>query len=134
MDLIQVAAKMFMDKVGGGNLDISSVVSGLQKLLPTQGGELDIGSLVSQFTSQGGGLATVAASWLGDGGNDSISASTILDVLGSGKVADFASGLGISSEAAAGGLADVIPGLIDKSSQGGSLLEGAGKSLLGSLF
>ena len=138
MDLIQIASKLFMDKVGGGNLDIASVMAGLKGLLPTKGGELDLEGLVAKFTSQGGSIAALAASWLGDGANAGLSTSSILDIFGESKVSDFAGKVGVSTEKAAGGLADIIPVLIDKGSEGGSLVQNVssmlGKKLLGSLF
>ena len=143
MDLIKIAAQLFISKLGssGSGLDISKVISSLSTLLPTKGGELDLGSLVGQL--QGGGLASLAASWLGDGANEGFSAGQLLSLLGQGKVENFANQLGIETQTASQGLSDMIPELIDKSSQGGSLLDAVGggdmlgslaKGALGSLF
>ena len=130
MNLIDMAAKLFINKIGS-NLDVASVAPALTQLLPTSNGELDIGNLVGMFKSQG--LASMASSWLGDGANSGIDASQIMSTLGQSKVSQFASQLGIGEQEAAGGLSDMIPDLIDKTSEGGNLLK-AGAGMLGKLF
>ena len=135
MNLIEIASQMFMDKVPGGaagQLNMDSVKSALQGLFPTNGEELDIASLVSKFTSQGG-LGALAASWLGDGGNMSVSAEQLIGLFGQGKIADFASNLGIDQGAATSGLTDMIPDLIDKASSGGALKSDLASSLVSGL-
>lgn len=133
MSLLNTLADLFIKDLGGegGKLDTSTVVTALQKLLPSSGGEVNLTQLLGLFTQQGGGLAAMAASWLGDGGNQSISASQIISVLGKSKMESFASQLGLNTDTAAKGLADVIPDVIDKNSRGGSLLSGAASSVLG---
>lgn len=138
MSLLNVAASLFMEKLGGGEqLDKSSVINALQSLLPTEGGELNIGGLVSQFMSNGG-LSSMVSSWLGDGGNLGISASQVMNVLGEGRIAEFAQQLGLNTETAAAGLSDMIPDLIDKNSRGGDIDLNAGldmaKGILGKFF
>jgi len=99
---------------------------------------LDIGALVSQFSSQGGGLAALASSWLGDGENEALSASSLMSMLGENKISEFASSVGVDSDTAANGLSDMIPDLINQSSSGGSVLKDVagslGKKFLGGLF
>ncbi|SEG87519.1 YidB family protein [Marinobacterium lutimaris] len=137
MSLLNMAAQLFINKLGGnGNdLDQSSVASALQNLLPTQGGELDLGALISLFTENGAGLASLASTWLGSGDNAAISPATILELLGSDQVAAFASKLGLGQETAAEGLAETIPELIDSNSEDGALAMGdMAKGMLGKLF
>ena len=129
MDLMKIAAQLFMNKVGGSNLEQSSVISALSQLLPTEGGNLDIGSLVSMFTQNGGGLANLAQSWLGDGGNENFGVDDVLGLFGESKVSDFASQLGLGKQDAASGLSDMIPDLIDQSSEGGNLVSDIGSKL-----
>ena len=133
MDLLNVAAKLFINKLGsnGNGLDVGSVVSALGGLLPTNNGELDLGSLVGQMNN--GGLASLAASFLGNGSNDSFSAGSLLGLLGDSNVANFASQLGMDKDTAAGGLSSMLPDLIDQSSEGGSLLENLGSSAVSGL-
>jgi uncharacterized protein YidB (DUF937 family) len=140
MDLMKLATQLLMNKMGGGNSGISDVVmsAALSKLLPTNnGGDLDLGGLVSQLN--GGGLASLAASWLGDGSNSPVSGNQIADILGQSNVRNFANEIGVDENTASSGLSDIIPGLIDQNSKGGSLLDNdmvssLAKSALGSLF
>lgn len=138
MDLLKIGAQLFMSKLGsnGSNLDLSSVVSSLGNLLPTNGGDLDLGALVGQM--QSGGLASLASSFLGNGSNDSFSASQLMGMLGESKVGEFASSLNMDKDTAAEGLSNMIPDLIDKQSEGGSLLSGlaasSAKDILGKFF
>ncbi|TKB08455.1 YidB family protein [Desulforhopalus sp. IMCC35007] len=60
-------------------------------------------------------------------------------VLGSDRIAEFASKLGLSTEEAAGGLSEALPQIMDKGSSGGSLLDSLGgvegvMGLAGKLF
>ena len=96
-------------------------------------GKLDLGSIVAQL--QRGGLAAMAQSWLGDGANEGLSATQVLGALEQGKVSQFASQIGVDENQAAGGLAAMLPELIDKHSSGGNLLDAVGgaSGLLGSV-
>lgn len=130
MDLLKVAAQLFMNKMNGGeNLEQSSVIGALSQLLPTNGGNLDIASLVSMFTKNGGGLASLAQSWLGDGGNQNFGIDDVLGLFGESKVGDFAAKLGLGTQEAASGLSDMIPELVDQSSEGGDLVADIGSKL-----
>jgi uncharacterized protein YidB (DUF937 family) len=125
MSLLQMAAQLFLDKSGGSaGLDAGTVAGALKNLLPGDGNDLNIGTLVSQFGS--GDLTSMVGSWLGDGANDAVGGANIADVLGPDKVASFASELGIDSDKASSGLAGMIPELINKNSSGGSLLDSVG--------
>jgi uncharacterized protein YidB (DUF937 family) len=64
------------------------------------------------------GLGTIVGSWLGQGENKSISAEDITTLLGSDKVSEFASNLGLSEESAQNALAEVIPQVVDKATSG----------------
>lgn len=118
MDLKQIATQMLMEKVGA-QVDSNSAASALSQLVG-QGQDMDLAGMVSQLS--GGNLAGAAASWLGDGPNEDVSAEQITQGLGADQIANFASQLGISQEDAAGSLAQIIPNLVNQSSQGGSLL------------
>ena len=141
MNLVDMAAKIFISQLGskGNDMDFGNVVGALKGLLPTNGGDLDLGAIVSQFMGQGGGLASLAQSWLGNGANEKVSVSQVMGMLGSSNVSNFASQLGLDKDTAASGLSDMIPQLIDKSSDAGSLLGGGdagaiAKNLLGKFF
>jgi len=107
----------------GSNLNISSLTSALSSLTGNDGG-FNLSELMNNLNA--GGLADMAKSWLGDGSNMGISPEEISNVIGSDKIADFASKLGISTEEAAGGLSEALPQMVDKASSGGALLDSFG--------
>ena len=120
MDLLKRVAEQFLKGSGQSGLDVSQVIDALQGLL----GEGGIGELVSKL--QGGGLAGLVGSWLGDGANSPLSVDQLSAIFGDGELSSFASQLGIDRPSAERGLAEALPTLIDKASSGGSLLEAAG--------
>ena len=124
MDLLQIGAQLIQSKLGE-NLDIDTVKNALSSLTGGEDGGLDIASLAQGFMANGG-LQSQLSSWLGDGSNESISASQVVDMLGAEKVQGFASALGLGEADAAEGLSNVIPDLVDKASSGGSLLDSIG--------
>lgn len=134
MSLLAQAAQLLMDNLGGegSGLNLESVTSGLSGLLPTdEAGELDLAGIVSMFSEQG--LGSLVSSFLGNGENGALDVGSVLGMLGEGKVAEFAGGLGLSTDTVASGLSDTLPQLIDQQSEGGSLLESAGKSIVSGL-
>jgi len=125
MSLIETAASLLKSQLGASNnIDLGVIQSALSGLMGDGDGGIDINSIISKL--KGGGLATLAASWLGDGENAAISADQIIGIFGADKVDSFASQIGTSSEDATNGLSQMIPNLIDKSSTGGSLLDSVG--------
>lgn len=126
MDFKQLATQILMNKIGSAN-NSNEAASALDDLVPGDK-SFDLGDIVEQFKGSGGDLASKARSWLGDGANDSISASEVQDALGSDKIEAFARKLGIDRDAASSSLSEILPELIDKSSQGGSLLGSLGKA------
>ena len=100
-------------------LDADAITGALGSLLGGGAdGGLDLSSIVSGMT-KGGGLSDVVGSWLGNGENMPISMDSITDLLGSDKISEFASSLGLSEESAKGALADALPNVIDQATSGG---------------
>ncbi len=132
MDLMKIATELFLSQIGKSDMDQGMVMTALGALFGGADGKLDLGDIITQF--QGGGLMSMAASWLGDGDNDSLDAGQLVSVLGEEKVGAFASQIGVDSETATSGLAGMIPELINQGSSGGSLMEMAGGALLKNLF
>ena len=124
MNILEMGAQMLSEKLGL-QLDTATIQSALSSLLGDGQGGIDIAGLASKMASSGE-LGDIVSSWLGDGGNASISADSIMSLLGSGEVANFANTLGTDTQTAASGLADVLPEMVDKASSGGSLLESVG--------
>ncbi len=126
-ELLQVGASMFsksdLSGDAGSNLDLGSLTSALSGLTDGDGG-FDIGSLMTNMNASG--LGGMVSSWLGNGANEGISPEQISGVLGSDKIAAFASKLGISTDEAAGGLSEALPQMVDNGSSGGSILDSIG--------
>ncbi len=133
-ELLQLGAKMFsksnLSGDAGSNLDMGSLASALSGLTGGSGG-FDLGAIMNNLDA--GGLGDMAKSWLGDGANTGISPDQISNVIGSDKIAEFASKLGLSTEEAAGGLSETLPQMVDNGSSGGSFLDSLGgvESVLG---
>lgn len=127
---MKLGTELILSKLGGNantsESGISSALSGLLGGGDSSDGGLDIGSLVSNMLSKGGGLQEIVGSWLGDGDNETVSGSQIKDILGGDKIAEFASKLGIDEDSAADSLAEAVPQMVDKGSSGGSLLDAVG--------
>ena len=124
MDILQIGTDILKSKLGGQAGVNSDAISGVLKKLIGEGNDLDIAGLMAGL--QSGGLASIAASWLGDGKNDSISGDQLKELLGGEKVAAAAAELGTDEQTLLGGLSDAVPGMVDKASSGGSLLDAVG--------
>ncbi len=120
MDFLNLAKGMLADKIGGD----SDAIGGVMNSLIGGGDKLDIGGLVNGLKEKG--LGDVASSWLGDGANADISADQLKDVLGGEQVAQAAAKLGTDEGSLLNGLKDALPQLVDKASNGGSLLDSVG--------
>jgi len=108
----------------GKKVNQELVEAALGKLLGKSKGGIDLASLIGGM--QKGGLADIAESWLGDGKNANISAKQVKDIFGSNKIKDMASALGANQSQILAGLKDALPQMVDKSSQGGNLLDVVG--------
>ena len=105
---------------GGGGLGglISMVASNPQMLsaitgmLSNDGAHGGLGGLMAKF--QQAGLGDAAKSWVGSGDNHAVTGDQMSSALGSDTIADLASKMGMSNGDAAGSLASMLPGLIDK--------------------
>lgn len=118
MDLLKVGASMIQNNSDDATtgLDTDAIVSALNRLVGNSQGGLDLVTFVSGLSQNG--LGEIVGSWLGNGENKSISMEQITVLLGSDKVSEFASRLGISQESAAGALADVLPQVVDQATAG----------------
>jgi uncharacterized protein YidB (DUF937 family) len=129
MNFKSLATQVLMNNIEGAN-NSSHAAAALDRLA---GGTkaFDLGEIVGRFQGSRGDLSSKAKSWLGDGANESVSAAQVKQAIGSDKIAAFAKTLGLDDEEASHKLARILPELIDKSSQGGNLLDSiGGKGLL----
>ena len=124
MDLLKVGSSLIQSNSDDATtgLDSADIVGALGGLLGNSDGGLDLASLVGGLSENG--LGEVVGSWLGNGENVAISGDQITDLLGSDKVSEFASSLGLSVDSAKGALADALPQVIDQATSGeGGMLD-----------
>jgi uncharacterized protein YidB (DUF937 family) len=86
------------------------------QLLQQNGG---VSGVLDKFRQ--GGYADQADSWQGTGQNMPLSGNALQEVLGSGAIGQIAGQLGMSHGDAAGGLAQMLPQLIDQFTPNGAL-------------
>ena len=137
--ILKIGAKAFQSQLGeelAGSLSLDKIMDALAGLLPGEGKSVDLSALVGKM--QGGGLASLAESWLGDGGNAGIGAEQLMSMFGSGDIMRFADKLGLDQDTALEGLKGAVPEMVDKASTGGTLesLGGVGgvMGMAGKLF
>lgn len=128
--LLQLGAQLFqgqLDADGDGQIEITEIMSALSGLMGNGGNTeagLDLGGLLSNMDA--GGLMGMAQSWLGDGANEAASGEQLTQMFGQDKISAFASQLGLSEDQALKGLQEAVPNMVDKGSEGGSLLDMVG--------
>lgn len=125
-----------LDQLGGmlGQGGGSDAIGAIGNLIEQHGG---LGGLVQQL--QNGGLSDIVASWVGTGANLPVSADALQQALGSDRIGQIAASLGLSTDQAAGSLAQLLPQVVDQltpngSIEGGGLLEQGLGLLKGKLF
>jgi uncharacterized protein YidB (DUF937 family) len=111
-----LAGKFLSGDAGAQNPLVDIALSLLTN--PQTGG---LGGLMETFKSKG--LNEMMSSWISTGQNLPISGNQIQDVLGSDLIQQFAKKLGSSGEEVSGGLASLLPQIIDKLTPNGSLPE-----------
>lgn len=118
MDLLKVGGSLIQGNSDDATtgLDVGDIAGALGGLLGNSEGGLDLSSLVSGLS--GNGLGEIVGSWLGSGENASISPDQVTDLLGSDKISEFASNLGLSVDSAKSALADALPQVVDQATSG----------------
>ena len=122
MGLLDMAGSLLGGQRQGGGL--MEVVLGL---VNEHGG---LQGLIGKL--QASGLGEQAKSWVGTGENLPISPDQIQSLLGSDKLQALAAQLGMNHQDAAGGLAQMLPRVVDRMTPGGAL-PAEGQDLLGML-
>lgn len=137
--VLKIGAKAFRSGVAReltGSLSLDTIMDALAGLMPGEGKNVDLGALVGMM--QGGGLAAMAESWLGDSGNQGIDAGQLIELFGRDSIRSFAGKLGLDEGTALSGLQEAVPSMVDKASTGGALESIGGLSgaigLAGKLF
>lgn len=120
--ILKIGAEAFQSSAGqeaARSLPLDKIMAALALLMPGKGGSVDFGALIGKM--QSGGLASMAQSWLGDGGNAGIDSSQLLSMFGSDQIKGFADQLGLDQNTALEGLKGAVPQMVDKASSGGTL-------------
>jgi uncharacterized protein YidB (DUF937 family) len=114
---------------GAGGIDPKILIGVAGALMNSAGG---ISGILAKL--QQGGLADAAASWVGTGANKPVSADALGGALGPELMGMIAKQLGGNTQQAAGTVADLLPGLIDKLTPQGQVPSDNGMGALGSLL
>lgn len=102
-------AGMLSGMFGGNQQQGSNMLGMVMGLVQQMGG---ISGVLDMFRQRG--LGRQADSWVGTGPNEPISGEDVQNVFGSSQVDSIASKLGVSSEQASSGIAQVLPELINR--------------------
>ncbi|MEE9334617.1 MAG: YidB family protein [Granulosicoccaceae bacterium] len=116
MDLLKMGQQLLGDKLGDKAGGMMEALSGL-----TSGEGLDLGGIMEKMKT--GGMGDQLDSFLGDGENQELSADQVKSAFGEEGLSNVANKLGVDSDTAASQLKDILPGLLDKASSGGNLME-----------
>lgn len=122
----------------GGLGNLGALLPVVVGMLANNGQGGGLGGLTEKFNQAG--LGDVLGSWIGTGQNAPISGEQLGEVLGDDTLGDLAARLGMEPGDAAGQLAQVLPGLIDRltpqgtAPQGGFDNPGDLLGMLGGLF
>lgn len=103
---------------GGAGADDAGSPGGLggvlSALVPMVGGMLSGGGLQRVLTGlEANGLGAQAASWVGRGTNQPVSAGDLERVLGEEQIADLAAQLGVAPNDAADAMSQALPAIVD---------------------
>jgi len=117
-DLFKMGAELIQNNSDDAttSLDADSISNAIGGLLQGSDGNLDLSGIMSSLADSN--LGEIVNSWLGNGENMPIDADQITQLLGSDKVEEFASSLGLSFESASQALSDALPQVIDKATTG----------------
>jgi len=115
--LLQIALSMLANNGAGSTAGGAN--AGLGDLGNSLGG---LGGLINAF--QRNGMGDQMQSWIGTGQNMPISPDQLQQVLGQGTLGQIAQQLGLSPQASASGLSELLPQLIDRLTPNGQVPQG----------
>ncbi len=120
MGILDEVAKGLLGKVLGGGSSQNPLMDIVLGLItnPQTGG---LQGLIQTFKEKG--LGDTVSSWISTGENQPISGKQIQNALGSNFIQQIAKQLGNSNSEVSGGLANLLPEIIDKLTPNGSLPE-----------
>jgi len=90
-----------------------------------------VGGLLDRFKQQGYGQQ--AASWVSTGENEPLSAEAVNEVMGGDELSQLSQQLGVPTDQVAGGLAELLPQLVNQLTPAGEVTPDADATLTSSL-
>ncbi|MCL6484973.1 MAG: DUF937 domain-containing protein [Janthinobacterium lividum] len=108
-----------LGKPGADGETSAGLLASVMYLVNQHGG---LPGLLQKF--QESGLGDQVASWIGSGANAPVSGDQIKDALGADTITQIAEKAGVAPDAASGGLAALLPQLIDMLTPNGQVPEG----------
>ncbi len=129
MSVLEDILGKVVEKAVGGDADKAKVIQALIPIVVAMLADGGLEKILDKMRSQG--LSSQADSWIGDGGNESITGDQAREVIGSDKVAKVAEDTGLPEDQAADLIAEALPEVIDKVSPEGEqpLADQVGKAL-----
>lgn len=118
MGLLDSVLGQVMGQMGGSSAKMKMIQT-VVGMVGGSGALGGIGGLIQKFTD--GGQAKEAESWVGTGENQPVSAEQVRAALGDDEIQRVADEAGVSTDEAAGGLAALLPTIIDKVTPDGQL-------------
>ena len=114
MELLKTGAAVIQnnDDDATTGLDVDDIANALAGLFGGSNGGIDIGSIVGSLAQNG--LGEIVSSWIGSDENMPIDPQQVVALLGSDKVSQFASQLGLSEGSALQALSDALPQIVDQ--------------------
>ncbi len=122
MGLLDDVGKAMGGQLGGMLAGGSGSQKGLAQAVIQWLGSGGLAQLTQGF--QQAGLGNVVSSWIGTGQNLPVSAEQVTKGLGQAQLGALAQQAGLEPQAAAGHLANLLPGLVDKLTPNGQVPEG----------
>lgn len=120
--LLRIGAQLFsQSNANTDGLNENTITSALSHLFggDSEGKGIDLQSIIQSLN--GAGLANIAASWLGNGDNATISATDIGNIFNPDQLSNFANEVKLPESEAVTGLQETLPGMIDKASPNGDI-------------
>jgi uncharacterized protein YidB (DUF937 family) len=116
----------------GGNQSSSSPLLQIAAALLNNGGQFGgLQGLIQQF--QRAGFDSQVNSWVSTGNNLPISPDQLMQVLGAGRMQQMAQDSGLDAQSLSGGLAELLPQMIDRVTPNGQTPDGGLDDALGML-
>lgn len=116
MGLLDGLAGQVLGNMLGGSDDKSMLGKIAMEMINKNGG---IGGILEKFNQSG--LGDTAASWVGQGQNQSLSADQVDNVFGHDMITEMASKFGVDSSLLTGQIAQYLPELVNQATPAGAV-------------